>query len=56
MDAKILRLDLVSSNGGVIQLEQQQVAGLAPGEDIDGQEAYEEGACRLPGVRTTARR
>ena len=36
-----MEVKLAASNGGVIQLEQQQVAGLAPGEDIDGLEAYE---------------
>ena len=44
-----MEVKLAASNGGVIQLEQQQVAGLAPGEDIDGQEAYE-AWCRVKGL------
>lgn len=44
-----MEVKLAASNGGVIQLEQQPVAGLAPGEGIDSLEAYE-AWCRVKGL------
>ena len=44
-----MEVKLAASNGGVIQLEQQQVAGLAPGEGVDGLEACE-AWCRVKGL------
>ena len=44
-----MEVKLAASNGGVIQLEQQPVAGLAPGEGIDSLGAYE-AWCRVKGL------